>query len=143
MYAKKGPVWCHRSTDNDFAHQALDSWDDVMPMLSTAQHFTGGIEGTSTSVPSKPSVWEEASAKCTFEELQSIWLKHACNDWHRHWWSMNAWCEDDSLSPEQKAPVEQYANGVVARCLELYHNLLSGNARPEVLAAEAALRTWW
>lgn len=144
MYPKKGPVWCNRSTDNDLAHQALDSWDEVNVMQSSSIHFSGGIEGLGDSIPSKPDAWTKAAAACTVQELSAIWVRRACNDWHIHWWlQFPIWIEDGTLTRAEKEPLERLSQIAVENILTLHKSLILGNVRPEVKAAEAALGTWW
>jgi len=143
IWPTKGPVWCNRSQDNDFAHQALDTPNDVLLITSSLQSVNGGIEGMGNSAPPKPTSWDAARAACVNAELQAVWLKHACNDWHKQWMSTNFWCEDGELGTDERKYIEDHAAAVVAECFVQYDNLMAGRGRAEMHAADREISTWW
>ena len=143
IFPSRGPASCARGQDNDLAHQALDSWDQVMLTQSTSVLLTGGVDGLGDSAPPKSDEWNAAVAQCVNPELQAIWLKRACNEWHTRWMHTNFWCDDGTLTEDEKRPVERHADEVVAECMRQLDLLRQGQGRPEMLRTEALLSQWW
>lgn len=113
------PVYCNGGTDQDLAGRALTSPEQVRLLKSSLDMVCAGIEAEGAT---DPAPWREREARTERERMAEV-MRDVGDDFNRAWLRHTFWTEDGRASAAEKAAVEAYQRGAVARLEATYKSL--------------------